>query len=318
MKTTTLFIVLITSLVLLAGNTPSLAQVAECGVQATIPPQMEGGSPSRGSGSLTTTFDWNNLLAGNMFDLMPYEDLTITGFDLNLSPPGETALVDVYYRVGSCVGFEQNSSAWSLFDSGSVLIVAAGLPSFLDLAGNNIVLEAGTTYGFYVDLVTYSPWDQHILFTGGSPTNYWNDDLVLTSHCGNDSPAFSGFVYPWIWNGTVYYETDDPHFAHLTVTPEPLITGQNVTFSVSNAITNANTWIAYSLDGFGTTPVPLLNITLGIANAQKLVGPKRTNWAGRVEWTFPVPTTVPPGTVVWFQAAQYNLTSYIATSTVLY
>ncbi len=295
MKTGTLFIALVMS----------LAQVAD------------GGSPARESGSLTTTFDWNGLLAGNMFDLMPYEDLTIKGFDLNLSPPGETALVDIYYRVGTCVGYEQNPSEWALFDTGSALIVAAGQPTFLDLDTNNILLEAGTTYGFYVDLVSYSIWDQHILFTGGGPSTYWNEHLNLTTHCGNDSPAFSGYFFPQIWNGTVYYETDEPDHAYLWVSPEPLVPGQNVTFTVGNARAYANTWLVYSFDGFGTTPVPILNITLGLANPALLVGPKKTDWFGRVEWTFPVPTGVPSGADVWFQAAQYNLTSYICKSTIL-
>ncbi len=315
MKKTTLFFALITVLLLFAQTPAVLAQVADSGVRLEPPIRKDKGSPARGTGSLTTTFDWDNSYAGNMFDIMPYEELSITGFDLNLSPPGETATVDVYYRVGSCAGHEEDPSAWTLFETGTTLIVGAGMPTFLNLDSNNKVLDAGTTYGFYVDLVSYSSTDQHLLYTSGGPNDYWNEDLHLRTHCGNASPAFSNSFYPRIWNGTVYYIVDDPEHAYLFVDPEPLIPGWNVTFTVTNARANAKTWIAYSFDGWGMTHVPVLNITLALANPAVLVGPKMTDWAGRVEWTFPVPMGIPPDTSIWFQAAQYNMTSYVARST---
>jgi len=100
----------------------------------------------------------------------------------------------------------------------------------------------------------------------------------------------------------------------LVVYPDPLVSGQSVTFDVTNGKPYENTWLAYSLIGTGNTPVPALNIKVGLTNPIKAAGPKLTNIQGNVSWVL----MVPPGTSginIWFQAVQYNYaTNVVSTS----
>lgn len=160
-------------------------------------------------GSLTTLFASNNGFAGNMFNITPANDLEIIAIDINSEDMGNTALVDVYYRAGTCMGFENSSKGWKLLASGQGTIAGKDNPTYVDLLGNGKIFQAGQTYGIYVDLknFNYSP-QIRLLYTTGKPTTYSNPDLSLTSHCGKGAPAFSGITYfDRIWNGTIYYDT---------------------------------------------------------------------------------------------------------------
>ncbi len=102
--------------------------------------------------------------------------------------------------------------------------------------------------------------------------------------------------------------------ATLTVSPEPLIAGQDGTFTVTEANPGENTYLAYSLHGIGSTFVPMLNITLDLNNPKQAGNTQLTNGAGSVEWVLAIPGAA-AGRDLWFQAAQFELKSnVIATS----
>lgn len=166
-------------------------------------------STQRTPGSLTTLFASDNAFAGNMFDIKPAKDIDILAVDINSVEAGQTAEVDVYFRLGTCVGFENSSAGWTLLGSGSGTIAGLDLPTYIDLTGNGVVFKAGKTYGIYVDLKNYGYTPMvRLRYTSGSPTKYSNQDLSLTTHCGNGTPAFQGGTYSdRIWNGTIYYDT---------------------------------------------------------------------------------------------------------------
>ncbi|MCB9235977.1 MAG: T9SS type A sorting domain-containing protein [Bacteroidia bacterium] len=144
--------------------------------------------------SVTTTFANNNSCGGgNMFDVIALADVTIDSFDINISA---SATVDVYYKVGSYLGFETNSGAWTLLGSASVTSAGTGNPSRLVVPPLNI--PAGQTYGIYIATTT-------IVYTTLSAGTYYNTPELSvycgTGLCGN----FSGTNFPRGWNGTVYY-----------------------------------------------------------------------------------------------------------------
>ena len=224
-----------------------------------------GGSPSaQAPGSLTSLFAGGNGFAGNTFDLTPNSDLEITGLDFNGSGTGIQYNIDVYYKVGTSVGFEADPLAWTLLASGlSDACLGSSRPTFVNMAGNGIVLSAGTTYGIYFDSVDYSA-GAGIQYTNGTGANeiYSNGDLLLECKTGQGSPAFSGTTFtPRVWNGTIHYDTLSGGGLYYSITN--LVAGQAATFSITGAAPNSNCIIGYSFAGAGpiTTGYGIVDMT---------------------------------------------------------
>lgn len=153
-------------------------------------------------GSLTTLFAENNGYAGNMFDVEVTTPLSIVGMDINVSGGGP-ATVQVYYRLGTCVGNEQNAAAWTLYgEDTAVTANGSNIPTPVNITGPT--LDPGQVYGFfvYVDYPTL-----RAEYTNGPSTVYSNADMSITTHCGNASPIFGSFFADRMWNGTIYYDT---------------------------------------------------------------------------------------------------------------
>jgi len=157
---------------------------------------------------LTTTFASDSGYAGNTFDIVPNKSIELTGIDVNVDSPGTTTTVDVWYKSGTSVGFENTAGAWSLLASGTGTSAGTDSPTFIDLPdAAGTAFEAGETYGIYVDITSYPA--TACRSTSGGPNTYENPfcALSLTTNTAQGSPAFSGSYYPEIWNGTVYYKT---------------------------------------------------------------------------------------------------------------
>jgi len=166
------------------------------------------GNSSRDPGSLTTHFSGGNGYAGNMFDITPLLEMEITAIDIHQDFAGAQSDVDVWYRVGTCVGHESSSVGWTLI--GSFTGTGAGLysPTYIDMTGNGVVFEASKTYGIYVDLTNYLAGVSRLSYTNATPTMYSNAELSLLTHCGKAVGGFTASTFfDREWNGTVYYNT---------------------------------------------------------------------------------------------------------------
>lgn len=175
-----------------------------------------------GDSNLSTLFGANNSFAGNMFDVTAFSELTINGFNINLSNSGSQETIEVYYKLGSHVGFESNANAWILL--GTTLVTSAGEdnPTLVPIGG--LTLPPGQVYGIYVNLASYGN-GAIIGYTNGGPTTFQNDDLQITTGVGKGNPAFSGGTFfPRQWNGTIFYSVGDPC---LSDTEAPEIICQN-------------------------------------------------------------------------------------------
>jgi len=117
-----------------------------------------------GDGSLTTLFASNNGFAGNSFDLTAAVNLTVVGWDMNLD--AGTWNVEIYYRMGTANGYEQNPGAWTLL--GTELVVGAGVdqPTHVDIGG--LTLASGDLVGIVARVQEYSAFN----YTNGGPNNY--------------------------------------------------------------------------------------------------------------------------------------------------
>ena len=185
--------------------TVGFAQVADDGMPVD-PMEVSAVAPdtTRGQGSITTMFAANNGFAGNTFDIMPSMDMFCDGIDVNAGSGGETTVVDVYYKAGSCVGYENDASAWTFLGTNTATSAGYDLPTWIDLTGNGVQFIGGNTYGIYVDIANYST--SRMNYTNGQHS-YSNADIGLTTNTGQTSPAFSGSFFPREWNGTFYYNT---------------------------------------------------------------------------------------------------------------
>lgn len=100
------------------------------------------------------------------------------------------------------------------------------------------------------------------------------------------------------------------HVPTLSVSPDPLVAGQNGTFTVDFMTPATRTYLIYSLRGVGSTYVGQLNVTLDLAQPQQAGTFKTTNSNGHAVWALPIPPGG-RGHNIWFQAAQYGMTTNV-------
>lgn len=162
------------------------------------------------SETLTTLFTSDNGSAGNTFDLVATNPLTINSFDVNInSPAGSTDSVAVYYRLGTAVGNESNEAAWTLLGTDTnVTSQGDDAPTPVNIGG--LSLTPGQVYGIYISLLSYyNHAPNHFMrYTDGGPTDYNDGNLTLTTNTGERFPAFSSNTYPRQWNGNIHYSLD--------------------------------------------------------------------------------------------------------------
>ena len=162
-----------------------------------------GGGVNPGANQLQTTFAGGNGAGGNQFDIVAgAQNVTITGFSGNFS--SATVDVEIFYKVGTQQGFENNAGAWtSLGTANGVATNGIGSPTAIPIPVN-ITIPAGQTYAFYVHLNSGS-----ITYTNGtSQGNVFVSDgnisvLEGTGH-STGTPFVSQFN-PRVWNGIVSY-----------------------------------------------------------------------------------------------------------------
>jgi len=101
----------------------------------------------------------------------------------------------------------------------------------------------------------------------------------------------------------------------LTIDPDPLIAGQQATFTVIDCKPNKLTALAYSLVGSGSTYIPQLKVTLDLAQPKQAGDIIMADNDGIAQWSLPVPSQA-AGLDVWIQAAQYEAVSNLIETTV--
>ena len=156
--------------------------------------------------TVTTTFTTtSSSYQGAMFNVTARQPLTLNTMDGNFTAGGPVA-VAVYYKTGSYVGFQNNSSAWTLIDTATINApspVNTPTPIPIPLA---IAMNAGDTVAFYVTA------------TSGNRVRFKNGTANLNSFIASDSilDIYQGPVvaYPFgnglnnkIWSGDINYTT---------------------------------------------------------------------------------------------------------------
>mgnify|MGYP000375852348 CR=1 FL=1 len=156
--------------------------------------------------TLPISFAAGNGQAGNMFDMMALNDITVDSFDVN-SQAAAGVLVDfeVYFKTGSWIGSDMTAADWGLV--GTVTGVASAGPGVGTPLGLALAIDvmAGDTVAFYVT----STDGANVFYTnGGIVGDVWASDANLELYEG------AGKVYPFLdtfqprnFNGNIIYST---------------------------------------------------------------------------------------------------------------
>lgn len=157
--------------------------------------------------ALDTTYASGNGQAGNMFDVLAFEDVLVTRLDTHLDVG--TWEVEIYTTPGGYPGKAGSPGDWTLLGSVTVTglgdVSTGGAKTPIPLA-LNVPIAAGDKAGFYVTV------------TSGSGINYTNGisegvifaqdgAVAILEGLGNAYP-FGLFFSARVWNGTLYYDRD--------------------------------------------------------------------------------------------------------------
>lgn len=189
----------------------------------------------------------------------------------------------------------------------------------VSISGNNIVIGADgvdyyTDYGGAAYLFQYinSSWLERcqILPSDRSGGDFYGHSVGVSGDCAiagswgdSNLGTYSGSAYAY----------DNLSFL-LFIDPDPLIGGQNATFSIEGGSANTIAYLTYSLKGIGSTFVKQLNVTLNLNKPSQAGGVITTNSLGNGQWILPIPNAV--GVSVWFQAIQYGKKTNVITTAI--
>lgn len=102
----------------------------------------------------TETLTQNEEEEGIMFDFIANQDIILKGIQAHLMENNQPFDINIFYRVGSHVGFESASTGWTLLaNTGTITSNAAGNLTTLPFGGATLNLSNGTTYAFYLENV---------------------------------------------------------------------------------------------------------------------------------------------------------------------
>ncbi|MFC5269294.1 T9SS type A sorting domain-containing protein [Adhaeribacter terreus] len=143
----------------------------------------------------------NGCSGGNMFNVNPISNISITGFDQNLNiAAGTSTTVTVYYKTGSYLGSETTASAWTLHQSLSVTSAGPNTATLVSI--NPLTLIGGQNYAIYIEAdVNYTSIT--------APATYTNADLSIIVGAGLCG-SFTSVNANRAWNGVLRYTAGCP------------------------------------------------------------------------------------------------------------
>ncbi|MCC5916443.1 MAG: T9SS type A sorting domain-containing protein, partial [Cryomorphaceae bacterium] len=141
---------------------------------------------------------------GSMFDLDIFNSLSVTGFSIYGASSGMTD-VQIYYKVGSLQGHENNSASWTLVETiPNVMLQGAANIVKMNLS-TPLFLPANQVYGIYIQPVT-----GNISYASGNPIGSSlgvNADLEILTGV-TKSGVFGSTLSPRSWKGRVHYGSE--------------------------------------------------------------------------------------------------------------
>lgn len=91
--------------------------------------------------NLICPYNTNNAQRGIMFDITALNNITINCFDVNMA--AGTTQTEIYYKLGTHVGFTTTPGAWTLLGSASTTSAGVNVPTAINVPVN-VTVPAGT------------------------------------------------------------------------------------------------------------------------------------------------------------------------------
>lgn len=172
-------------------------------------------------GPFNSIMNQNNGQNGNMFMITALNAIRIDSFWCNFSP-GTIPEVEIWYREGSFVGFQNSPVGWTKVDSVTNL-PSQGINNFTKVPiFVDVEIQAGCSVSFYVTGIS-APIMRYTNGPAGSTAgqNYsTGTDLILSYAYGKQYP-FAATFNPRIWNGRIHYSCIPPSIPSATYTNIP-------------------------------------------------------------------------------------------------
>ncbi len=193
----------------------------------------------------------------------------------------------------------------------------------------HVELVLNVTHGYVGDLVIWVKSPQNTKSTLSTQRTDPQDNLVdyifttvrswdessagdWTFHISDESSNRVGTLQDY---ELIVYGNDGSHLDTFRVSTTGLVAGTSGSVDVDGARANENCWLAYSIAGLGSTSVPQLGVTLGLASPAQVGSAQLTDAGGQSTWVASVPVGS-GGVAVWFQALQMNSVSSILATTI--
>lgn len=239
-------------------------------------------------------------------------------YDVNLSQ------VDMY--------FMSNEFGFATEDFVEITVREDGVSGTGGSIPSDVILE---TMGFNLSAIGWDPVIETVVSTEQpllkAGKNYWIvaksdaepfvDPVWTFASIGNGFQAFtvSGTQDEWQDGGFGAIASirilGNRAVHEYSLSASDLTAGEIGTFTVTGGLPNQNAYLAYSLAGTGSTPVPPLGITLDLASPVQAGGPITTDGNGDGAWNLPIPGNA-SGRNVWLQSAQAGAVSNVVATRV--
>ncbi len=187
------------------------------------------------NGSLTQTTGTSNGQRGAMLDIKPLTNITLTGYQFIPGGSG-TYSIDIYYKVGTMIGSETNSGAWTKIASVTNLSVTTNVPQTINMT-SPVALTANQVYGFYL-ITTVSGTIRY--WNGTTVGNLWSSNADLEAYVGKGSTGvFGSTINTRCLGGTFYYTKSGPSCTNrtgvlLSVNSAPVVSAHPINSTVCN------------------------------------------------------------------------------------
>ncbi|MDP6963363.1 MAG: S8 family peptidase, partial [Planctomycetota bacterium] len=246
------------------------------------------------------------------------------GYDLNvnygygaLDATAATTLASTWVNLGP----EVNSSSGQINVNASIpdndtagLSRVANIPD--DFTVESVEVKLNVSHNnvgdLYIKLISPSGQRSVLAKDRNDPTNNYNNFLFTSNrHYGESSQGNwtleisdrdGGTTGTWS-NFTLTVYGHDASGSSMSLSTNGLYAGATSLVDVGNGAASTKTYLAYSLTGLGSYPVPALGITLGISSPALATSPQYTNASGALSFMLQIPSSA-SGRSVWLQAVQ--------------
>jgi M6 family metalloprotease-like protein len=186
----------------------------------TLPPPSDS--------SLETTYIGGTEQAGNMFDILAFEDIVVTGFDIHCTSKAQLT-VEIYTKAETYVGNENQCSKWTLISTVTTVGRGAGTPTPLPANSfDPVSIGQFRVQAFYITIKTSDGKGMRYTRGTGRGTVIAADNSLAVLEGVGSSYACGRFFVDRIWNGVVHY---DRRHQSLTLPPTgPHTTSLQTTF----------------------------------------------------------------------------------------